>query len=102
MNQPHDPTELDTVVVPFMYEDVLVCRDELIKVAQTQQMITLKQLYDRLREHIPQLPARVNEEESGNWVKWLYGMLQLVCEDCDRRGEPLLPALVTLDDGSVW
>ena len=115
MNQPQDPAELqvvqfpsdtsrveDTVVVPYMYEDVLVCRDHLIKVAQSQQMITLKQLYDKLREDIPQLPARINEEEKGNWVRWLYGMLHLVSEDCTRRSEPLLTALVTLDNGSVW
>ena len=82
-------------------EQVLACREILIDCASRRQMITLADLYDRVAE--PGMPVRrLPDTETSDWLVWIYGLLQLVCDDCAQRGEPLLPSLVTKDNGEVW
>jgi hypothetical protein len=82
-------------------EQVLACREILIGCARSRRMITLAELYDRLVK--PGMPVRrLPDTETSDWLVWTYGLLQLVCDDCQRRGEPLLPSLVTKSDGGVW
>lgn len=111
----------DGTIVKVPPEFVQACRVELIKVAQAQTTITLGGLFDAMlastgggiidpRGMIAgkglttyEMPERTDDDSGdADWVIWLYGLLQLVGDDCRKRGEPLLPSLVTKEDGSVW
>lgn len=89
------------VTVPA--EQMLACREILIAAAKRQEFITLADLFDQLAAQFPGLPERrLPDTVTSDWLVWMYGVLQLVCEHCAARGEPLLPALVTKDNGEVW
>jgi hypothetical protein len=107
---PRVPVE-DSLIVPIRYDDMLACRDELIACARRRATITLEDLYDALHNTLsspttpgaPAIPSREVQEGNGDdWQTWLYAMLYAVGDECQKRGEPLLTALVTKQDGSVW
>jgi hypothetical protein len=97
----------DGHIVHVLPEYVQICKQELIGFVMTHEVgdsITLAELYDALSEKIDGLESREgpDDHETSRWCIWLYGLLWLVCDDCDQNREPLLPAVVRKEDGSVW
>src|SRR3954462_10307561 len=90
------------VIVTIPVEVMLACREELIKVAQQGTTITLADLYDKMATHATLKPRMGSDDQGGEWVVWMYGLLQLVMDDCHKRDEPLLPSLVLKENGHIW
>ena len=89
--------------VTMSYEQVLACREVLIDCGRKREFITLAALFDAMAARFDGLPVRrLPDTVTSDWLVWTYGLLQLVCQDCANRGEPLLPALVRTESGEVW